>query len=338
MALGAALALALPGAPARAMERPDPDHYLFQDPADVDEEGKPRPMGNRVPVIFVHGMTADDLVPKRETHVTFSILGTMFHNDRKRGHDPFEKVYPLHYNYAPYKPYEELADDFVARLLPQVGDRNVIILCHSAGALLARWTAGRLPIVAVVGIAPAHGGSPGASLCFTNRKIVTEGPFEEEHFETAKETHRTVGLPDDVLRSVAWDNSDGVVSERAQKEWGVYVQPPLPPFEYARLDHYGVFHHFVAMFGGLDFLQQKKGKSRKDIRQREWECVGAFSKKWKKNDGVIVPYPESEADNGYPTLAQRYAGIGHRELFLDKEVVGLAWAQVIDVAGQVLEE
>lgn len=334
--LAVVVALLAGAAAAPAAEPAAADHVFIRHPNDVAEDGSPLPLGDRVPVLFVHGLLADDLVLRTKVHPAFSVLWGYLGNAQATGKEAFKDLMPVLYNYTPTKPYRQLGAEFAARVKERWPDRTIVVVAHSAGALLTRWASTALSIGAVIGIAPAHGGSPGASIIFANEKIMTEGRITKEHYETFQETRAGMGLPEEVTRSVTWDNADKVITEKEEKEYGVVVQHDLPPFSYPRLDHYGLLEHFVAPFGGIDFLSEKD-KRGKDLRQREWEAIGAYSELWKINDGIVVPYPETKADEEYPVWRKYWKGIGHRELFIEKQILALVFEQILDVARQLRE-
>ncbi len=333
----AAVLLAMVVAGAVSLRAEEPDHYVHRDPYDVTAEGDPRPLGTRIPVVFVHGLMQDDLVLEDKIHVVFSVLRGRFEAAVARELDPFETVMPVYYRYRPDRPYRELGEQFAARMNERFPGRTLILVVHSAGALVARWAGPSLDIAAVVGMAPAHGGSPGASMIFASHKIVEDGKVAEEHFQTYAETRSAMAkLSEPVLRSVAWDGVDGAISDSDVTDYGVARQEKLPDFRYARLDHYGILEHFVPAFGALDFVAEK-GRGGKDQRQREWESLGAWSGAWKASDGVVVPYPEGPWDGDFPSLRIDHKGIGHREIFMDKDVLSSVWRQVLDLARQLRE-
>lgn len=312
-----------------------PEYFLFQDPTDIGADGQLRPAGERIPVFLVHGFLKDDLEHERKIHVVFSRLNSQWIKQRNRRVDPFEYAAPLHYRYRPNKSYADLGREFARRVKELIGDIPCILYVHSAGALIARYAATEgLPILAVVGLAPAHGGSPGATLMFANRKILEDGRVEPEHFEVMERTLKEMGVPVEASRSLAWDNADGVLSRQEIEEYGL-VTTRHPPFRYDRYDHYGILEHFVAPFAGLDFVNNSSGRKKTD-REYEWELLGRFSPAWKHSDGVVVPYPATAADGSTRVWQKTYKGIGHREIFFDSDVLAASWAQVQAVAGRAL--
>jgi hypothetical protein len=314
------------------------DHYFLQDPADVDDAGRLREPGDRIPVVFVHGFLKDDLELERKIHIVFSFLHGRFVKKVNRGQDPFELVFPLHYRYRPDDHYRELGRKFAARFKERFGEVPCILVVHSAGAMIGRWAADAgLLVLAMVGLAPAHGGSPGASLMYSNRKLLKEERVGEDHMDVVEQTLKEIGVPDPAARSLAWDNTDGAISKADAAKYGIEIQPKLPDFRYDRFDHFGILEHFVAPFAGFDFMGTAK-KRKKSDRELEWEVLGQFSQKWKNSDGVVVPYPRSPADGETKVWLRTYKGIGHREIFFDKDVLETAWGQVEGTAAHLLAD
>ena len=314
------------------------DFYFLQDPADVDGTGRLRPPDGRIPVVFVHGFLKDDLELERKIHIVFSFLHGRFVKKVNRGHDPFEFVFPIHYRYRPDAHYRELGREFAARFKERYGEIPCILMVHSAGAMIGRWAADAgLLVLAQVGLAPAHGGSPGASLMYSNRKLLEDGRVGSDHMDVVEQTLKEIGVPDPAARSLAWDNADGAISPADMKKFGIEIQPKLPDFRFDRFDHYGILKHFVAPFAGFDFMGSAK-KRKKSDRELEWEVLGQYSEKWKNSDGVVVPYPRSPADGETQVWTRTYQGIGHREIFFDKDVLETAWGQVKATAAHLLAD
>ncbi len=256
-----------------------------------------------------------------------------------RGKKPFEHVFPMHYRYAPSKPYSELGKDFAKRIRNLIGDIPCILIVHSAGALIGRFAAeAGLSVAAMIGLSPAHGGSPGASIMYANEALLKDKKVDEEHYQILVKTRQEMGVDDAVSRSLAWDNSDQAMSKEDIQKYGFEVQPKLPDFRYDRYDHYGYLEHFVAPFASFDFFGNNgsKKKKQKSDRQLEWEVLGQYSSKWKHSDGVVVPYPKTAADGDTSVWSRIHKGIGHREIFFDKDVLNLVWDQTTQVARKLL--
>lgn len=331
------VALLTAGLAHAAPEAEDAYHFI-QDPADVGPDGALRPPGDRLPVVFVHGFMKDDLQLERKIHIVFSFLHGRFVKKVNRGEDPFEYVYPVHYRYRPDGHYRDLGKQFAERYKERFGEVPCILFVHSAGAMIGRWAADAgLLVLAMVGLAPAHGGSPGASLMYANRKLLTDGRVEEPHMEVVEKTLKEIGVPDPAARSLAWDNADGAIAPGDAKKYAVEIQPRLPDFRFDRFDHYGVLKHFVAPFAGFDFMGNSKARKKSD-RELEWEVLGQYSEKWKQSDGVVVPYPPGPWDGDTQVWRRTYKGIGHREIFFDPEVLDVAWGQVQATAAHLLAD
>lgn len=339
MVLCVLLVALLVAGPARAEDAAAANQYYFlQDPADVDDAGRLREPGDRIPVVFVHGFLKDDLELERKIHIVFSFLHGRFVKKVNRGEEPFEYVFPLHYRYRPHDHYKVLGEEFAARFKERFGEIPCILVVHSAGAMIGRWAAeAGLLVLAQIGLAPAHGGSPGASLMYASRKMLADGRVGEDHMDVVEQTLREIGVPDPAARSLAWDNADGAISAADAAKYRIEIQPKLPDFRFDRFDHYGILKHFVAPFAGFDFMGGAK-KRKKSDRELEWEVLGQFSEKWKQSDGVVVPYPPSPADGETKVWRRTYKGIGHREIFFDKDVLETAWGQVQATAAHLLAD
>jgi hypothetical protein len=313
-----------------------PEYFFFQEPADIAPGGVLREPGERIPVFLIHGFMKDDLKHERRIHTVFSFLHNIWVKQVNRKKDPFEGVFPVHYRYRPDRSYKEIGEDFAHNVKETFGEVPCIILAHSAGAMVARYAgAAGLPIVAVVGLSPAHGGSPGASMMYANRKILEDGRVNADQFRVIQKTLREIGVPDICARDLAWDNVDGGFTKDEIARYGLVVSGPHPPFAYDRYDHYGFLDRYVAPFAGFDFLSNSKGKKKTD-RELEWEMMGRFNKVWAHSDGVVIPYPKTKADGDHKVVVHLTKGIGHREMFIDREVLELAWSEVQSISRKLL--
>lgn len=320
--------------PSRLPAEAEPEFYFFPSGIDLQSDGSQRPLDGRVPVIFVHGFRSEDLKLKNDVHITFSFLRNFLVKRVKKGLDPFAYLAPFHYVYRPGAPYPELGRAFGSRMRAKFGDQKVLLVTHSAGALIARY-AQDLSIEAVISMAPAHGGSPGASIMWGKESLQESGRLDQEGMQTLKETLRTMGVEAPISKSLAWDNADQVITSEDQEKHGVYVHPEHPPFRYHRYDHYGRLSRFVAPFAALSFVDNAEQKE-KSMREREWEVLGKFSPRWAKSDGVVVPYPRGTWDAGHEAWIKTYRGVGHRDIFIERKVLEEVWSQAEALGRRVL--
>ena len=196
----------------------DKDHFFFHAGIDLDKDGQERTLGDRIPLIFVHGFRAEDAKKiKDDVHITFSFFRNHLVKRVKRGDAPFEVLAPYHYVYSPNKPYPLLGVDFAERMNKKFPGRALILVTHSAGALVARY-AKKANIDSVISLSPAHGGSPGASIMWGNKTVLESGRLGKEGYETIVETLKTMGVKDSIAKSLAWDNADQVISKKDQKK------------------------------------------------------------------------------------------------------------------------
>ncbi len=315
-----------PASPIRG-EDERPRRIFVRDPFDVGDDKDPRPLGKRVPVLFVHGMSKDYLAVSKTIDLAFSALHGKLAKLDERGQEPFRTVMPLYYNYAPDRAYPVLANELVEELRTRYPAPHYIFVVHSAGALLARHAAASIKVAAVIGMAPAHGGSPGASLMYANE--AARSKVGDDHYETLVATRTNLGVPDETARSVVWENTDGVLTPEDRKQFDIPVQS-LPPMTYPRYDHYGELTEYRDTFGGLF------GGGGKDSSQRCWAVLGAWSPSWARSDSVVIPYPEPAGTKApAPVWSKTYPQVAHREIFLEDRVVDSVWDQIQETIARV---
>lgn len=271
-------------APSTTATTPDaPDFRFFPSRLDVDAEGRQRPLGDRVPVVVVHGysrwyVTLLDLAMGR----TWSGLRAALGRARQDPALSLDDVKIYYYGYRPTKPYPELAAEMADRVIPELfgddapAERKVIFLAHSAGTLMSRYTAAdpRLEgrVAGILTLAGIHRGSVQASLV-TARNLLRRPGVTREHVALldsirranvvdprvyAEDPEARIACDDDpscrVLASLAFDNYDGSIRDQDIRDFGFLANDALRAFH--RLDpnvgRIYAFHADVATFGTVE--------------------------------------------------------------------------------------
>lgn len=280
------------------------EQVLIADPLDSE------PLGDRQLVVVVHGIADEFLDVPDEPHNAWmgfrAALGLHAVNPAA-----FAKKKIFYYQYRPDKPYDQLGADFAGLIQDEYPGKSVLVVAHSAGALLARHASRYLEIEAVIGIAPAHGGAQGASLMLAN-----DGLFDrigEEHRATMEAARQRFGVSDEVIRSLAWENKDGAISSADQANLGIPVAQDLPPITYRHFDYYGILENFHSSI----FNVFTGDAAEAEQEQREWEALKAYSDVWALNDGILAPYdavPGPVDGEGGCGEVQFFKGLRHREV------------------------
>ncbi len=234
-----------------------PAFHLIPDPVDVDAEGRPRPLGDRVPVVVVHGYSRlyVNLLELAASETWRPFRAALA---EATGRDPAStaamKVF--YYHYRPVEPYPVLARQMAERLrdelLVRQGARRVVFLAHSAGTLMARYASAEPGfgdrVAGIVTLAGIHRGSVQASLVAA-RDLDRRPGVTREHLRLLDARRRGNGVDprvwasdpgeriacrDDpacrVLESLAFDNFDGTITPEDIRDFGMIENTPLRTF------------------------------------------------------------------------------------------------------------
>lgn len=204
-----------------------PDPVLEEDPKDK------APLGGRRALILIHGKENADLSGNGHAPSKIEVFKTLRESAK---YDALRAAYkPYFFKHPTYRSTKENGEALarlVAAKLPGPGAGRVALVSHSMGGQVMRHAAAAMPrrVGLQISFAGAHHGSIMSSLLYANDRIVEKiGPV---WWLVLKVGQR--GEPDTPgLRSLCWDNHDGIVSPREIREMGVRVNPELAAFNAA---------------------------------------------------------------------------------------------------------
>jgi hypothetical protein len=204
---------------ARAEGRPPPatEYFFFPDAGDVDDQGRQRPLGDRIPVVLVHGYSqyyrsALAFAGGYTWRGFRSALGRARRRQAAEG-EAAQAVPPgprlastdtmkvYYYHYRPDAEYPVLAAAFADRLaeglLGQLGARKVIFMAHSAGTLMSRYAAAdpriQPRVAGILTLAGVHRGSVQASLVAA-RDLTRRPRVTAQHARLLEQARRQEGV------------------------------------------------------------------------------------------------------------------------------------------------
>lgn len=200
---------------------------LLPDPHD------PRPVGPRTPVVLVHGFDTDHtplpFCPRRNDHWDPFLASAAAARHR-------QSFAFFVFHYRPYAALEDVGASLAARLrdelLPGLDDDRPLVFCAiSAGAQVSRFAAAEPDLVprtrAVLTLNGAHRGVPLVSLLYGNPRLGRRiGRVLSYLLRQGRGTR--VLCPG--LRSLAFDNFDGSISEACEAESEVLINHRLREF------------------------------------------------------------------------------------------------------------
>ena len=363
-------------------------YKLFGNPDDTDEMGNKHPLLDRMPVVVVHGYSRHYsermLLAGQLTWRTLRARVRGMRRGGLPGRYPRDGLKFFFYYYQPRKPYPDLAREFADRIaqgfFPEGGfpegvipPKKIVILAHSAGALLARYAATdpRLKdrVHAIISLAGAHRGSIQASLA-TAHGLERRPGMTPEMLEALAEVREAAGIDprvysedpstrvaceDDarcrVVTSLAYDNYDGAISDEMRERFGITVNQPLREFnEVAPLaDRIVAFHGDVGDLGTRTRYQRVRERgSAVTYRvpyeeptqgEKERQALAAFFPAWSNADPVIHLDSGSFASSPRP-LRDRVLvpDMGHTRIFANRAVLDQVLALLKEMAAEVKAE
>lgn len=313
----------------------------------------------RLAVVFVHGLDTMFLEGKTwspyqlASDLPWKLFASAILGRQVMLRNPTRKVEYFYWGYRPTAPFPVLAEDLAFAVREVLGDRPLVLVTHSAGALLPRFAHGEglLPSLrAVIGIAATHGGVQGASFILADESIERKFLEDPARFgppprdggphrlmRTIRETRsiflRTPTNANDgkpkisreVMASVVWGNEDGAFSEEDRRRFEIPVQA-LPPIRYPRFDHLAV----------LDPKEEDVSEGL-DGRELPYRCQDLYRRwapeHWRENDSTTTPYRPAETTITRHDLFM----LDHAYLVFHGGVVGAVLDQVDAIARGTLE-
>jgi hypothetical protein len=208
-----------------------PAPRLTADPLDAE------PLGDRDPVVLVHGMSNTDLTAGDHDPGKIAIFDPLRADPGYRALMARAKFY--RYEYPTYRSTRENGEALAGLIERTVGEAalargRLVLVGHSMGGLVVRHAMatrdlGRHVRLAVT-VATPHHGSGGASLVYANAKIAERIGV----FWAVVARFAAAYSPDTPgQRDVAWDNLDGAIPAADAARYGLYVNEPLAEFNRA---------------------------------------------------------------------------------------------------------
>lgn len=281
---------------------------LVDSPADTEPELEGRDL-----VVVVHGFGNDYLELDEGIHPTWAGLRFALGATVLTGDDLFENKKIVYYQYLPTRPYDELGAEFAAVISQNYPDAAPIIVAHSAGALLARHAAQSLPVKAVIGIAPADHGTQAASFMVASEDL--SDLLGEDHASTIVAARDRFEVSDEVLESLAWDNTDGVLEAEDASEYGIPVGE-YPAMDYTRFAHYGIVEDFRPDVIQLINDGFEDGAVERDAA--EFAALASYDEAWMANDGAVAP---AEGPGEDTDRLRYYDDVRHAEMLFNPAVL-----------------
>jgi hypothetical protein len=315
----------------------------------------------RLVVIFVHGLHpmfldghwANPL--QGNAALPWKAFSTALAMRFAKGKYPTWDTEFFYWGYRPTRPYPELAREFASVVEAVLPGRRLVLVTHSAGALIPRFARGQglLPdLEAVIGVGPAHGGVQGASMILADDSIEelflgdpgrfgpgyvgADGRPRHRFMDTIRGTRaeflptrpEEVGskIPVEVMASSVWGNEDGGFSDEEIRRYRIPIQE-LPTIDYLRYDHLGAYRPTASPPRG--------GPDGRPAMDGTFELLGSWFHGWKRNDSGVTEYDPS------PARSWRYAqetgflpmdGSEHVGLVFNTELVGRVLDQVQAIA------
>jgi pimeloyl-ACP methyl ester carboxylesterase len=199
---------------------------LMEDPLDT------APLGERRPLIYVHGKDNHDLTDDHHHDSKITIWrGIRNHPD----YASLLKIYkPYLYQYPTYRSTRDNGGDLVRLVEERLGAQGpgrIVVIGHSMGGLVLRQAMSQRGFGEKVGLAitssSPHHGTIAASLVYANGRVGERiGPFW-----TLVLRYGASGEPDTPgLRDLAWDNFDGGITSADELRYGLPVNRELARF------------------------------------------------------------------------------------------------------------
>lgn len=286
---------------------------LLEDPLD------PAPLGDRKPVVLIHGLSSKDLSGEHDP-AKLNIWNTL------RGQEDYASLFPRYkfylYRYPTFRHVKENGVSLVQLLEQHVGvtalrERRVILIGHSMGGLVMRWALnhqgfGQYVSHAITGATPHHGAG-GASLIYANWRIREKvGLFWATVIRFAK-----CFQPDSPgLRSLAWDNFDGAIPPGEASRYGLLVNHELRSLNSS--DPW--LGKYTTLMGNVTSLARPG-----DLVHRGYDLVrqgqGAYAETFGTSD-PLVPLSSGtlEGDSRHEILT--YENFDHGEIYLHPSPAG----------------
>ena len=295
---------------------PRADEFALEaDPAD------PAPLGDRVPVILIHGYDGSITTLPFDVHRDRTFEKFM----RSPGYRAIQdRVKFYRFAYRPFMALEELGSRFAAVLLREFPDpaRPILFVCHSAGGLVTRYAAAdprlRDRVPGIITLATPHHGSVSASILAANGNV-SERLGCLDALLMRRSQRGTADTP--ALHSLFIDNLDGRLSPAAQAHFNMKVNTALAAFNqrdpnagkiYAYM---GEVHHLWGRYtlGIAGELHRR--------------ALGQFDRAWSTADPVV--HLTSGIFAGAHVAAVRvFKGRSHTELKEDPEVLASVLADL----------
>ena len=281
---------------------------LLDSPADTDPE-----LDDRDLVVVVHGFGNDYLELSENIHPTWAGLRFALGAEMITGDDYFDDRKIVYYQYLPTRSFDELGAEFASVIQDNFPGASPIVVAHSAGALLARHASRHLSLKAVIGIAPADHGVQAASFMAATQDL--SDLLGEDHAATIEAARDRFEVSDEVLTSLAWDNSDGVLKEEDASTYGIPVGE-YPEMNYNRYAHYGVVERFRPDVIQLINDGFEDGAVERDAA--EFAALASYDEAWTGNDGVLAP---SEGAGEDTETLRYYDDVRHAEMLFNPAVL-----------------
>lgn len=205
-----------------------PAPRLTADPLDAE------PLGDRDPVVLVHGMSNTDLTAGDHDPGKIAIFDPLRADPGFRALMARAKFY--RYEYPTYRGTQENGRALADCIERTIGEAalargRLVLVGHSMGGLVVRHAMatrdlGRHVRLAVT-VATPHHGSGGASLVYANVKVAEKIGV----FWAVVARFASAYSPDTPgQRDVAWDNLDGAIPASDAARYGLFVNEPLAAF------------------------------------------------------------------------------------------------------------
>lgn len=292
-----------------------PEPVLEEDPKDR------APLGDRRALILVHGKDNGDLSGNGHSASKIEVFKTLRESSK---YDELRESYkPYFFKYPTYRSTKENGEALarlVQQKLPGLSAGRVALVSHSMGGQVMRYAAAASAMARRVGLqisfAGAHHGSIMSSLLYANDRVIQKlGPV---WWLVLKVGQR--GEPDTPgLRSVCWDNHDGVVTESEIRDYGVRVNTELAAFNASDPN----LAKLVCLHGDITSLQGKGpvfGLAQEVLRRGAAAFHPVFG-----NIDPIVPFGSGVLEGSRRHQVHTYPELDHGEIISRPE----PWADAL---------
>lgn len=292
----------------------------------------------RVPVIFLHGWGFGSPLTWLRMRVEVEELS-------KDMYGPGAGLEVLYYDYDDARPYDQIAEEFVADVEARFGPtgkpwaRRPILVAVSAGGLLARY-AMELPgfgerVRGLVTIASPLHGALGASMLFAGPAFREE--LGEEIWRTVEDTREDMDFEryGPVLQTLGFDNlgppdADGnpsdLIPSADLERWGVPVNQRLREINLA-----GTWNHKIHAHMGTNnpFETWRKADLGRRQRAAQATLIGDPDA-----DPIIPTYSGTLAhvSENVPASVTLWPGMTHHQTAIHQDLCKTVLEQVIDMA------